>query len=81
MAELIVIFFLSTPAAAIIFFIFSLCRFISAKSRIKLQPGCISVNEYRTRRLLLIISSIVSVVLVCVVVAFIILFALAIKNM
>lgn len=81
MGSFLIVSFFAIPVAAIIFFLISLCSFLSAKKKIKLQPDSIHMQEFKTRKLMMIISSIVAGVLVTVVICFCILLASAITYM
>lgn len=69
------------PIAAIVFFIISLVRYISARNSYRYKTGSISKEELKKRKLLLIISSVIMAVLVAVVVGFIFLLVMAIAYM
>ena len=76
-----IIIFYGIPVAAIVFFVVSLCRFISAKSKNKKEPGIFSAEEIKNRKLLLIISLLIVGVLVAVVIAFIVVLSMAVMHM
>ncbi len=76
-----IIIFFGIPVAALVFFIVSLCRFISAKSKNKKNPGTFTAEEVKNRKWLLIISSLIVGVLVAVVIAFIAVISMAVIYM
>lgn len=76
-----IIIFYGIPVAALVFFVVSLCRFISAKSKNKKEPGAFSAEEMKTRKMLLIISALIVGVLVAVVIAFIAVLSMAVMHM
>lgn len=69
--------FYGIPIAAVIFFIISLCRYLSAKRRQRVAPDSISEEQLRTRRILLIVSIFIAGIFTAVVIAFILLMFMA----
>ena len=63
--------YFAIPVAAIIFFVVSLCMYLSAKKQNKRQPGSVSSQTIKNRKILLILSSVISGVLVTILIAFI----------
>lgn len=76
-----ILFLYFVPAAAIAFFIVSLCLYISARRKNKAQPGSISLQTLNTRKIMLIISSVIFGVLALVVIGFIALMFMAVAFM
>ena len=78
-------FFLSLiyliPLASIVFFIVSLCCFISANKRYKAEPNDLNGHKKQTTKTLLIVSSIIMGVLIVIVVAFMLLMFAAVAYM
>lgn len=75
------IIFYGIPVAALLFFIVSLYRYIRAKIENRKKPGTYSSEELKNRKIQLIVSSLIVVVLVGVVIAFMALLAMMIVNM
>lgn len=73
--------YFAIPIAAIIFFVVSLCLYLSAKKQNKLQPGSVSAQTLRSRKIMLIVSSVIAGVLAVVVIAFIVLLFMAVAFM
>lgn len=73
--------FYGLPVLALIFFIVSLCRFIYAKKKNKIQPGWFGVAEMRKRKRLLVISSVIAGVFAAVIVGLAILLYTAVAFM
>ena len=65
------IIFFSIPTALILFFGISLYRYRYAKALNEQEPGSISPKELKTRKTLLIVSSVMAAVLAAVVIGFI----------
>lgn len=75
------IIYYAIPAAAVLFFFISLFRYLSGRHRNRRQPGSVSEQSMRTRRILLIISSVIAGILVAFVAALIALMMLAVAYM
>jgi len=73
--------YFAIPVAAIIFFVVSLCLYLSAKKQNKLQPGSVSAQTLRSRKIMLIVSSVIAGVLAVVVFAFVALMFMAVAFM
>ena len=73
--------YFAIPVAAIIFFVVSLCLYLSAKKQNKLQPGSVSTQTLRSRKTMLIVSSVIAGVLVVVFLAFVALLFMAVAFM
>ena len=73
--------YFAIPVAAIIFFVVSLCLYFSAKKQNKLQPGSVSTQTLRSRKTMLIVSSVIASVLVVVFLAFVALLFMAVAFM
>lgn len=73
--------YFAIPVAAILFFIVSLCLFLSARKQNKLQPGSVSAQTLRKRKIMLIVSSVIAGVLAAIVIAFIALLYMAVAFM
>ena len=73
--------YLAIPVAAILFFIVSLCLFLSARKQNKQQPGSVSDQALRKRKIMLIVSSVIAGVLAAIVIAFIALLYMAVAFM
>lgn len=73
--------YFAIPVAAIIFFVVSLCLYFSAKKQNKLQPGSVSAQTLRSRKTMLIVSSVIAGVLVVVFLAFVALLFMAVAFM
>ena len=69
------------PAAALIFFGISLFRYHYAKYKNKRTPGTYSPNRIRSRKICLIVSSVIAGILAVVVLAFIGLLMMAVAFM
>ena len=73
--------FFGAPVAAVIFFIVSLILFLKASKTNKKTPGVFSASVLATRRVLLIISSVIAIVTVSVVVTIVSLVYMALAYM
>ncbi|MBQ8232760.1 MAG: hypothetical protein IJZ34_12660 [Lachnospiraceae bacterium] len=73
--------FYGLPIIALLFFIISLCRYISAKRKNKAMPNSYSTEEIKKRKLLLIVSSVIAGVFIMVVVSLIVLLFMAAAYM
>lgn len=73
--------YFAIPAAAIIFFVGSLCLYLSAKKQNKRQPGSVSSQTLKSRKIMLIVSSVIAGVLAAIVIAFIALMFMAVAFM
>lgn len=69
------------PFAAIIFFVVSLCQYLSAKKQNKRQPGSVSPQTLKNRKILLIVSSVIAGVLVAILITFVALLFMAVAFM
>ena len=70
-----------TPLAGLVFFICSLVAYISAKKKNETAPGTYTPEQITTRKILLIVSSVILGVIVAIVVGFMALLATAITFM
>lgn len=77
MAYLIQFLFWAIPLGAIAFFIVSLILYLRAKC----QPDSVSAEKLKTRKFLLVVSSVIAGVLAAVVIGFIALMFLAVAFM
>jgi len=73
--------YFAIPVAAILFFIVSLCLFLSARKQNKQQPGSVSAQTLRKRKIMLIVFSVIAGVLAAIVIAFIALLYMAVAFM
>lgn len=73
--------YFAIPVAAILFFIVSLCLFLSARKQNKQQPGSVSAQTLRKRKIMLIVSSVIAGVLAAIVIVFIALLYMAVAFM
>lgn len=69
------------PLAAIVFFVISLCDFISVKKQYKTEPNETNEQKKNTAKTLLIVSSIIMGVLLAVVIGFMLLMFMAVAYM
>lgn len=67
MVYLVQLLFYGIPVAALVFFIVSLCRFVSAKRSLKENPESIAPEDMQRRKLLLQVSSVIAGVFVAVI--------------
>ena len=74
------LFFL-IPLAAVVFFVVSLCQFLTARSRNKKAPGSVPPDKLTLYRVLLIISSVIAGGMLAVVIGFIALLYMAVAFM
>ena len=81
MLYLLEFLYVAIPVAAIIFFVVSLCMYLSAKKQNKRQPGSVSSQTIKNRKILLIVSSVIAGVLVTILIAFIALLFMAVAFM
>lgn len=75
-----VLFFL-IPLVFLFLFVFSLCRFLIARAKNKKQPGTYTPAQMKSRKVFLMVSSILLGLLLLVVVGFIALLFMAIAYM
>ena len=73
--------FIVPPVAILVFFIVSLCRFVSAKKKNKRSPGTFSNNQILLRTIALAVSSVFVLVPLALTVGIILLFTGAIAFM
>lgn len=71
----------AVPIGSIIFFVVSLVLFLSARSANKENPGTYTESQINTRKVLLIVSSILAFVVVSVVITIISLLYMAVAYM
>jgi len=69
------------PAAALAVFVVSLISFLSAKKKNKQTPGTYSDDQMITKRICLIVSSVILGILAVVVIGFIVLMMVAVTFM
>ena len=69
------------PAAALLFFIVSLARWRDAKEQNKRTPGTYSEEEMKSRKICLIVSSVIAGMMAAVVLAFMGLLMMAVAFM
>ena len=73
--------YFAIPVAAILFFIVSLCLFLSARKQNKQQPCSVSAQTLKKRKIMLIVSSVIAGVLAAIVIVFIALLYMAVAFM
>ncbi|MBR7161495.1 MAG: hypothetical protein IKD07_03680 [Clostridia bacterium] len=73
--------FFAIPIGTLFFFGISLYRYLSARKANKKNPGTVSEEEIKKRKLLLIVACVIAGVLVAVVIGFIALLFMAIAYM
>lgn len=78
---LVMLAFLSIPVASFIFFICSLISFCTAKGANKRSPGSYSKEELRSRKISLIVSSVIFGIFLTVIIGFIALLYSAVAFM
>lgn len=81
MAIIIMLIYLAVPIAALVFFLVSLCLYISAKNQERRLPGSVNPQTLQTRKVMLIVSSVIAGVLVAVLIGFMILVMSSIAYM
>lgn len=81
MLNIISMLFYLIPVAAIVFFVVSLCLYLSARKQNKDTPGFIPKETMNLRKCLLIVSSAILAVLLCMVIGLAILLYTAIAFM
>ncbi len=69
------------PIAALVFFIISLCLYLSAKKQSKKQPESVSPDILKGKKATLIVASVTAGVIWAVVMGFVVLLASAIAYM
>jgi len=69
------------PASALVFFIVSLVRFVYARRKNKRSPGTYSEEAMKSRKICLIVSSVIAGILAAVVLGFIGLLMMAVAFM
>lgn len=75
------IMFFAVPIGTIIFFVVSLVLFLTARSENKHNPGAFSVQQIQTRKILLIVSSVITGVVLAVAIGLIALLYMALAYM
>lgn len=75
------LFFYGIPLAAIVFFVVSVYRYVKAKRANKRQPGTFSEEEVNSRKLCMIVSSVIMGILVLIVVGLAVLLFMAVAYM
>ncbi len=73
--------FICIPTGVFIFFIISLCRFLSARNANKLTPDAFAPEQMRERKILLIVSGVIAAIMAAVIIGFSVLLAMAIAYM
>jgi len=73
--------YFAIPAATIGWFVVSLCLYFSARNKYKRQPGSVSSRVMKTRKIMLIVSSVIAGILTAVFLAFIVLLYMAVAFM
>lgn len=81
MLYLIQLLYYAIPVAAIIFFVTSLVRYISAKKRNKRQPGSVSARKMSILGWTLVVASVIMGVFLIVIIAFCALMFMAVAFM
>lgn len=81
MAMIVSTLFLAIPLMTLIFFVVSLCEYLSARKREKREPGSVSPEEMKRRKTMLIVSSVIAGVLLAIVVGFVGLLYMAVAFM
>ena len=81
LSHIISVLYYLIPAAALIFFGVSLLRFCYAKYKNKRMPGKYSAEQMKSRKLCLIVSSVIAGILAAVVLAFVGLLMMAVAFM
>ena len=75
------ILFFSIPIILIALFGISVYRYVSAKKQNKVAPGTFSDDEIKKRKIMLIVLSVITAVLVAIVIGFIVLLFMAVAFM
>lgn len=73
--------FFGLPAAAVVFFVTSLRKFLSLRKRERQEPGSVTPEEMKKGKTMMILASCVVATLVAVVLGFVILLFLAVAYM
>ena len=73
--------FFGIPALSVFFFVFSLISYCTGRSKEKNAPGSIGAEELRRRKIWMIVTGIIALVIVAAVVLFIITLMNAIAHM
>jgi len=75
------ILFFAIPIVLIALFGISVFRYVSAKKQNKAAPGTFSDDEIKKRKIMLIVLSVITAVLVAIVIGFIVLLFMAVAFM
>jgi len=78
---MVYLLFYGLPLAAVVFFAVSLILFLSARRQNRREPGSVDPLTLHTRRLMLIVSSVIAGVFAAVVIAFAVLLFTAVAFM
>ena len=81
LSYLISILYYLIPLAALLFFIISLSLYLEAKQKNKIVPGTYTSEQMKSRKICLIVSSVIAGVMAVVVIAFIGLMMMAVAFM
>jgi len=79
--DIVEVLYYLIPASALIFFAVSLLCYLRAKSKNRRVPGTYSEKQMKTRRICLIISSVIAGIMAVVVIGFIGLLMMAVAFM
>ena len=80
-AFLVIFTVIVIPVAMLVFFIVSLCRFVSAKKKNRQVPGTFDKNQIMIRTIVLVVSSVLVLVPLALMIGIILLFTGAIAFM
>ncbi len=75
------ILFFSLPILSVIFFVYSLCRYIAAKKKLKADPAAVLYSEMSRIKTQFIIASVIMGAFVAVLIGFTVLMFLAVAYM
>ena len=71
----------AVPVGILVFFVISLCRYLSARKQEREMPGSVEAQDLKNRKALLIVSAVMAGVLLAVTIGLIVLLYMAVAFM
>ena len=73
--------FFTVPVGILVFFVISLCRYLSARKQEREIPGSVEAQDLKNRKAMLIVSAVMAGVLLVVTIGLIVLLYMAVAFM
>ena len=73
--------FFAVPVGILVFFVISLCRYLSARKQERELPGSVEAQDLKNRKAMLIVSAVMAGVLLAVTIGLIVLLYMAVAFM